>query len=133
MVTRSESSLPPRSIVLIGLVALAIAMGIGRFAFTPLMPLMLRDGSLDAVTGTEWATANYIGYLLGALSASWFARSPRHGLQIGLIGVAATTLAMAWGNVSLPWLGLALRGSAGVFSACSNRTARSSGVGRHSA
>ncbi|KAI5916787.1 YbfB/YjiJ family MFS transporter [Thauera sp. 2A1] len=117
MVARSESSLPPRSIVLIGLVALAIAMGIGRFAFTPLMPLMLRDGSLDAVTGTEWATANYIGYLLGALSASWFARSPRHGLQIGLIGVAATTLAMAWGNVSLPWLGLALRGSAGVFSA----------------
>lgn len=117
MKTRSSSSLPPRTIVFIGLVALAIAMGIGRFAFTPLMPLMLRDGSLDAVTGTEWATANYIGYLLGALSASWFARSPRHGLQIGLIGVAATTLAMAWGNVSLPWLGLALRGSAGVFSA----------------
>ncbi|MBS0544103.1 MAG: YbfB/YjiJ family MFS transporter [Proteobacteria bacterium] len=117
MKRRSSSSLPPRTIVFIGLVALAIAMGIGRFAFTPLMPLMLRDGSLDAVTGTEWATANYIGYLLGALSASWFARSPRHGLQIGLIGVAATTLAMAWGNVSLPWLGLALRGSAGVFSA----------------
>ncbi|MBS0509926.1 MAG: YbfB/YjiJ family MFS transporter [Proteobacteria bacterium] len=117
MVTRSESSLPPRSIVFIGLIALAIAMGIGRFAFTPMMPLMLRNGSLDAVTGTEWATANYIGYLLGALSASWFARSPRHGLQIGLIGVAATTLAMVWGNVSVPWLGLVLRGSAGVFSA----------------
>jgi MFS family permease len=117
MDTRSSSSLQPGSVVLIGLVALAIAMGIGRFAFTPMMPLMVRDGSLDAVTGTEWATANYVGYLLGAISASWFARSPRHGLQIGLVGVAATTLAMAWGNVALPWLGMVLQGSAGIFSA----------------
>jgi len=111
------SSPSPRAIVVIGLVALAIAMGIGRFAFTPLMPLMLRDGSLDAVTGTEWATANYLGYLLGALSASWFARVPRRGLQLGLIGVAVTTLGMAWGSAALPGLGIALRGSAGVFSA----------------
>ena len=79
MEPHSSSSLSPRSIVFIGLVALAIAMGIGRFAFTPMMPLMVRDGSLDAVTGTEWATANYVGYLLGAISASWFARSPRRG------------------------------------------------------
>ena len=117
MEPHSSSSLSPRSIVFIGLVALAIAMGIGRFAFTPMMPLMVRDGSLDAVTGTEWATANYVGYLLGAISASWFARSPRLGLQVGLVGVAATTLAMAWGNAALPWVGMALRGSAGVFSA----------------
>ncbi|MFB1028553.1 MAG: YbfB/YjiJ family MFS transporter, partial [Thauera sp.] len=55
MEPHSSSSLSPRSIVFIGLVALAIAMGIGRFAFTPMMPLMGRDGSLDAVTGTEWA------------------------------------------------------------------------------
>ena len=80
----------------------ALLMGIGRFAFTPMMPLMVRDGSLDAVTGTEWATANYVGYLLGAISASWFARSPRLGLQVGLVGVAATTLAMAWGDAALP-------------------------------
>lgn len=84
-------------------------MGIGRFAFTPMMPLMLRDGSLDAVTGTEWATANYLGYLLGALSASWFAGMPRRGLQVGLIGVAATTLGMSWGGTAFPWLGMALR------------------------
>lgn len=112
------SSAPsPQVIILIGLVALAIAMGVGRFAFTPMMPLMLRDGSLDAVTGTEWATANYFGYLLGALSASWFAGSPRRGLQIGLIGVAVTTLGMVWGDAGLPWLGMALRASAGIFSA----------------
>ena len=57
-------------IVIAGIAALAVAMGIGRFAFTPLMPLMLRDGSLDAVAGAEWAAANYIGYLVGALDRS---------------------------------------------------------------
>ena len=113
MEPHSSSSPSPRSIVFIGLVALAIAMGIGRFAFTPMMPLMVRDGSLDAVTGTEWATANYVGYLLGAISASWFARSQRRGLQVGLVGVAATTLAMAWGNAALPWVGMGLRGECG--------------------
>jgi hypothetical protein len=92
-------------------------MGIGRFAFTPLMPLMLRDGTLDAVTGTEWAAANYIGYLAGALTASWFGRDPRRGLRMGLIGVALTSLGMAWGNASLPLVGVLLRGSAGAFSA----------------
>lgn len=117
MDTHPSSSLSPKAIVVIGLVALAIAMGIGRFAFTPLMPLMLRDGGLDAVTGTEWATANYLGYLLGALSASWFTRTPQRGLQVGLIGVTVTTLGMAWGSAAFPWMGMALRASAGVFSA----------------
>jgi hypothetical protein len=92
-------------------------MGIGRFAFTPLMPLMLRDGTLDAVTSTEWAAANYIGYLVGAMTASWFGRDPRRGLRIGLIGVALTSLGMAWGIASLPLVGAILRGSAGAFSA----------------
>ncbi|MBU6466133.1 MAG: YbfB/YjiJ family MFS transporter, partial [Burkholderiales bacterium] len=80
MPTRPSHLLSPWTIVITGLVSLAIAMGIGRFAFTPLMPLMLRDGSLDAVTGTEWAGANYIGYLVGALTASMFGRSPRNGI-----------------------------------------------------
>lgn len=117
MNTRSAAPQSPWTIVIIGLVALAIAMGIGRFAFTPLMPLMLRDGTLDAVTGTEWAAANYIGYLVGALTASWFGRDPRHGLRIGLIGVALTSLCIAWVNASLPLVGAILRGSAGTFSA----------------
>jgi hypothetical protein len=117
MNTHSPAPQSAWAIVLIGLVALAMAMGIGRFAFTPLLPLMLRDGTLDAVTGTEWAAANYIGYLIGALSATWFGRDPRRGLRIGLVGVALTTLAMVWGNASLPLVGAMLRGSAGAFSA----------------
>lgn len=101
-----------------GIVALAAAMGIGRFAFTPLMPLMLRDGTLTAAAGAEWAAANYVGYLLGALTAPWFSRDPRRGVELSLFGVAATTLAPAWiGGDAPSLLGIALRGGAGVFSA----------------
>ena len=53
-------------VVASGIIALAVAMGVGRFAFTPLMPLMLRDGTLSAAAGAEWAAANYGGYLVGA-------------------------------------------------------------------
>ncbi|TXH30666.1 MAG: YbfB/YjiJ family MFS transporter, partial [Burkholderiaceae bacterium] len=38
--------------------ALAAAMGIGRFAFTPLLPMMLHDGVVDIATGSWLATAN---------------------------------------------------------------------------
>ena len=111
-----------RPVVAAGLVALAVAMGIGRFAFTPLMPLMIRDGSLEPAVGAEWAAANYVGYLVGALTAAWFSADPRRGLRLGLAGVALTTLAMA-GLGALPDFlpsalpGAAMRGAAGVFSA----------------
>ncbi len=112
---------PDRStwlVVCSGVVALAVAMGIGRFAFTPLMPLMLRDGTLNASVGAEWAAANYIGYLLGALTAARFSANPRRGLQVALFGVALTTLAAGWAAGTTHTLpGALMRGAAGVFSA----------------
>jgi hypothetical protein len=99
-----------------GIVALAVAMGIGRFAFTPLLPLMLRDGTLTAAAGAEWAAANYGGYLAGALTASRVFRDPCLGLRIGMAGVALSTLAVAWID-DAGLLGAVLRAAAGVFSA----------------
>jgi predicted MFS family arabinose efflux permease len=108
----------PWPVVGSGLVALAVAMGIGRFAFTPLMPLMMRDGTLTAAAGAEWAAANYLGYLVGALTASWFARDPHRGLLLSLAGVALTTVGMAAADQAAPvGLGAGLRALAGVFSA----------------
>lgn len=107
-------------LIAIGVLSLAVAMGIGRFAFTPLMPLMMRDGVLTAAVGAEWAAANYGGYFIGALTASMFSTRLRRGLLLGLFGVAAVTLAGAVvdGHPSaLP--GAILRGAAGVFSAWS--------------
>jgi hypothetical protein len=115
----SARPLPPTWLVVSsGIVALAIAMGVGRFAFTPLMPLMMRDGTLSAATGAEWAAANYCGYLAGTLTASWFSCDPQRGVQLSLTGVALTTLAATWiSDESLALLGAVLRAAAGVFSA----------------
>lgn len=104
-------------IVLGGVISLVVAMGIGRFAFTPLMPLMLRDGIIDMATGAEWAAANYVGYLIGALSASRFGKRTRLGMLLGLVGIGITTLGIVSVSASFVYLGLILRGAAGIFSA----------------
>ena len=63
----SDSASGRWGVALAGAVSLAVAMGIGRFAFTPLLPMMLHDGSID-LHGASWlASANYLGYLAGAL------------------------------------------------------------------
>jgi len=112
------------SIAVAGLVALAVAMGIGRFAFTPLLPMMLHDGVVD-LHGASWlASANYVGYLIGALGCTlqpWlWARVPRLPaidapllVRTGLVGTALLTLAMA---VPIPALWPTLRFAAGIAS-----------------
>ncbi len=66
---------PPRrsaaAVALAGLVALAVAMGIGRFAFTPILPMMQEDAGVSIAMGGWLASSNYLGYLLGALSVMW--------------------------------------------------------------
>ena len=105
-------------VVAIGVVALVVAMGIGRFVFTPLLPLMLRDGTLDAADGAQWAAANYAGYLIGALTARRFVSDPPSGIRMALIGVVLTTLSIALlEGAALRWLGAAIRALSGVFSA----------------
>src|SRR4030081_328171 len=61
----SESSASVAATV--GLLALASAMGIGRFSMTPMLPLMQHDMGLTFAQGGWLATANYLGYLAGAL------------------------------------------------------------------
>ncbi len=49
--------------------ALAAVHCLGRFAYTPLLPLLVSDGFMGLDDGASIATWNYIGYLLGALFA----------------------------------------------------------------
>ncbi len=50
-----------------GGLALAAAMGIGRFAYTPILPAMQRAAELGTAKAGGLASANYAGYLVGAL------------------------------------------------------------------
>ena len=48
----------PLAVATAAMAALAVAMGIGRFAFTPVLPIMLSDGSVTLAAGSWLATAN---------------------------------------------------------------------------
>ncbi len=49
---------------------LVVGMGFGRFAFTGLYPLMIVDQQISVEGGSYAASANYAGYLIGALLAA---------------------------------------------------------------
>src|SRR5437763_7941480 len=92
-----------RTVVIAGLLSLAAAMGIGRFAFTPVLPLMLREGKLDLAFAGWLAAANYAGYLVGALSAARLPLTARTLALLALIATALLTGAMAASLLPL-WL-----------------------------
>jgi predicted MFS family arabinose efflux permease len=99
----------------VGMLALASAMGIGRFSLTPILPLMQHDMGLTIAQGSWLATGNYLGYLTGALICMAFVPRPVPAIRFGLVGVATFTFAMGL-SYSLP-LWFAFRFSAGVASA----------------
>ncbi|MBW6496344.1 MAG: YbfB/YjiJ family MFS transporter, partial [Burkholderiaceae bacterium] len=106
---------PVVRITLSGMTALALAMGIGRFAFTPLLPLMLSDGLIDIGQGGWLASANFLGYLLGAVSATWLRLPPRATLRAALLAIGIATLGAGLTH-SYPWW-LVLRWLCGLSSA----------------
>ena len=89
---------PPHLLRLLGgILTLAAAMGIGRFAYTPLLPPMQKAVGLDPTQAGLLAAANYAGYLVGALLAAVAvpASARIRILRISAIAVAATTALMA--------------------------------------
>jgi len=54
-------------VLLAGISALILTVGIARFAYTPFLPLMLKQTELSTFSGGWLATFNYLGYLLGVL------------------------------------------------------------------
>ncbi len=98
-----------------GLIALAVAMGIGRFAFTPILPMMQEDAGVSIAMGGWLASANYVGYLAGALSVIWWRIGATTGIRVGLATIGLATLAMGLEHHVGVWL--VLRALAGVASA----------------
>ncbi len=90
--------------VAVAMASLAAAMGVGRFAATPMLPLMQEAFGLTLTEGAWLATANYVGYFVGA--AATFLINPRAGMATrgGLLTVAASTLAMGFTSAFAAWL-----------------------------
>lgn len=102
-------------ITVIGLVSLALAVGIGRFAYTPLLPMMQADGLLDIPEGGVLASVHFLGYLLGAMTVAKIPVPPRALLRLSLVAIGAGTTGMGLTDSFPAWL--ALRGLNGVCSA----------------
>ncbi|MBB1635349.1 YbfB/YjiJ family MFS transporter [Cupriavidus sp. UME77] len=125
---KSTSTLAPRdaaapaqaqpgvwAVALAGLVALGVAMGVGRFAFTPLLPMMLHDGSVTLGEGGWLATLNYLGYFAGAAACLFIRPDPARMVRLGMVATVMLTLGMAAPGGMAAW-GL-WRAAAGVASA----------------
>ena len=100
-----------------GVISLVLMVGVARFSYTPLLPLMQQQAGLGVAEGGWLAAINYIGYLSGAVIASLISdivlkdRLYRLGLVLALV----TTVGMALSD-SL-WLWAAMRFLAGLSSA----------------
>ena len=107
----------PLPLVLGGIIALAAAIGIGRFVYTPILPPMEEGLGLTKSQAGFIASANFLGYLLGALAAST-PRLPgsRRTWLVATLAVSALTTAAMGLTGAMP-LFLLLRFVGGVASA----------------
>ena len=114
---KSPLSLAPFSIAMGGFLAMAAGIGIGRFVYTPILPPMVEAVPLSKSAAGLIASANFVGYLAGALLAAWpgLPGTRRFWLMLGLAANALCLAAM--GLTQSLALFMVLRLTAGVASA----------------
>jgi predicted MFS family arabinose efflux permease len=93
-----DTSPSPLRLAFAGMVALAVAMGIGRFVYTPILPGMMEELRLTPADAGWIASANYLGYLVGALAAAggW-----AHGRERSLMFASLAASAVLAGVMGL--------------------------------
>lgn len=91
-----------------GILSLIVAMGIGRFAYTPILPLMQSDLSFSNAVGGYLATSNYAGYLLGAFLVGIIPVKQHRTfiLRLSLVISILTTASMGLFQSYFIWYGL---------------------------
>lgn len=87
------------------MLSLIIVMGIGRFAYTPLLPLMTHNAGLSETGAGYLSSYNYIGYLLGSLAAGMlpWRRGKVFHLKLYLLANVLTTALMGVAGEFVSW------------------------------
>ena len=109
-----SDSLARYRVLAAGISSIMLCLGIARFAYTPMLPLMQDQAGLDIAGGGWLAAINYLGYLIGAVTASLIGDPYRKDrlYRAGLLLAILTTLMM--GLADHFWLWAASRFFAGA-------------------
>lgn len=99
-----------------GASALFLAMGVARFAFTPILPLMQKDFQFSDTVSGILASVNYLGYLLGAFYARYLSIK-RYAYSFFIISIPLSLLFVVFMYVDSYILWYVLRFLSGFFSA----------------
>lgn len=107
------------STALFGMMVLALGMGIGRFLYTPMLPVLLAEGRFTFSELSWIASVNYAGYLVGSLLFSFGLFHLPGRLRPMLLSSAVATggLILAMALFSNPMAVMLVRFLAGVASA----------------
>ena len=117
-IRRDAKSKSPLVLVVVGtMFCLAIAMGVGRFAYTPLLPIMQREFKFGDNTAGLLASVHYAGYLLGAFVLRYAAPGRDRTLIFRLSLAASISTTAGMGLTSSMTLWSALRFASGLASA----------------
>ncbi|BDH60010.1 MFS transporter [Lysinibacillus sp. PLM2] len=87
-----------------GVLLLIVAMGISRFAFTPILPFMRVDEGLSFEAAGYLASSNYIGYFVGALGAGFIYRNKKKFLLFNVLLNVLSILLMGLTHSYLLWI-----------------------------
>ncbi|WP_449371398.1 YbfB/YjiJ family MFS transporter [Thiomonas sp.] len=88
-----------------GICALILTVGLARFAYTPMLPIMHREAGLTDLAAGWLATFNYAGYITGALLAAAVGslRQKFVMYRIGLVLAVVTTAALGLTDNVATW------------------------------
>ena len=104
-------------LILTGIAALTIAVGIGRFSYTPILPYMISELNLTTTEAGLIASSNYLGYLLGSLIPI-FPQFPKNIRSIFIYSIFISIISLfAMGLTNTFELFILIRFIHGVFSA----------------
>ena len=91
-------------IIAAGIASLIIALGISRFAYTPMLPLMKSDFHISNILEGNLASVNYAGYFAGAVLSVVLARHNGYKILLANLSInVLTTLAMGLTSSHLLW------------------------------
>ena len=81
-----------------GIFSLILVLGVARFAYTPLLPLMQQQAGLGVAAAGWLAAINYAGYLSGALIASRISSLVLKDrlYRIGMVLALVSTSTLCW-------------------------------------